>query len=337
MDDSIRMLAKRKGTGVVIGDIIVDEYYLGDCDYSHNEQCSVFKVNKVHYFAGNAANIANGIASLKQEVYLLGVVGNNFGSEKLRDILHPLVNSNMVITDIGRSTSIKTRINSNEFKLRIDQGHEYLISSDVEDQLIKSFVELVDRVSYVLLSDWGEGTLSDKLTREIINLAKVAGKPVLIDPRGKNPEKYRGATFLTPNINELNDLMHSCHETFQDAVPYLRQFQEDFNIDYLIFKDGERGSLLSSIEELVHCEPLADACECDIGAGDSLISAFAVSISKSIPIQEAFFISNIAAAITISNKYTYCVTLKDIFSHEYDYHDKMTSIKLSGVEFSDNE
>ncbi|MFC5407357.1 bifunctional heptose 7-phosphate kinase/heptose 1-phosphate adenyltransferase [Cohnella soli] len=331
MDKYLELLKNDQGTGLVIGDIILDEYHNGISDYSSNERSSVFRKQSTLYFPGNAANIANGIASLNQNVILCGIIGNDFGGQKLIELLHDRVDHDSVIIEPYRDTSVKTRIESEHLKLRIDKGYDYRINEHTEAQIVSNVSSLMEILDYVLLSDWGEGTLSAKLTKAVISLAVANRIPVFVDPRGKDPEKYRGATCVTPNLDEFNDLTEFRFQSLNEAIPFLRPFIRKYDIESIILKDGHRGSVWANHESFRFCAPFSAYCECDIGAGDSLICSYAVLRSKKIPDSHAFLMSNLAAAITISKPHTYCVTLSDLMRYYDEYANKLNVDWLAEV------
>ena len=189
---------------LVIGDLMIDHYLWGSCErISPEAPVQVVNVNSESSVLGGAGNVINNLRALDSQVDVISVVGGCEISDELKALLTDIqVNTQYLITQKDRITSKKSRIIAAQQQVvRYDRESTDEISNESQTQILASFKSIINNYDGVLLSDYGKGVLTFKLTQGIITLANENGKKVLIDPKGLDYSKYTGAYLLTQNEN----------------------------------------------------------------------------------------------------------------------------------------
>jgi len=188
---------------LVVGDVMLDRYWHGATSrISPEAPVPIVRVQQQENRAGGAANVALNISALGVQTTLIGTVGEDEAAQTLKDLL----SEQNIFCDFIALQEIPTIT-----KLRVLSRHQQLIRLDFEEphfypfDLIEIFEKHLPNVDAVVLSDYGKGTLHQ--TPQLIELAKKYHKPILIDPKGKDFNKYRGATIITPNLHEFETIV----------------------------------------------------------------------------------------------------------------------------------
>ena len=207
---------------VIIGDVMLDEYIWGDVRrISPEAPVPVVEFRRHMHVPGGAGNTAANVCSLGGAALLGGVVGGDLQAEALRQALRQSgVQVDGLLADPGRLTTTKTRIVAHSQQMvRIDREQREPLSATDEEALIEWVEKQMVRADACILSDYAKGVVSPRVAEQFIRLARQAGKPVIVDPKGTNYAKYRGATLVKPNLHEaerfLNREIHdeaSLHE-----------------------------------------------------------------------------------------------------------------------------
>ncbi len=315
----------------VIGDLMIDHYIWGACErISPEAPVQVVSVTKESQLLGGAGNVVNNLLSLEADVGVFSVVGDDATAREMRGLLEklPLRELNLIAEE-GRKTTKKSRIvASNQQVVRYDDESRDLISLGVQHQLIEALKRGVFHYDMILLSDYGKGVLTPNLTQDIIALAKAFNKPILVDPKGKEYHKYRGATLLTPNKKEAmlaTGMEIDTPEQLTKAITYLK---EEFDLTYSIITLSEDGiALLDQDVELI---PTVAREVFDVtGAGDTVLSALGVALASGFGIREACEFANKAAAVVVAKVGLATVTLNEIeeYTHLLSRGDSESKIK----------
>jgi len=202
--DKIR---EKKPNIAVIGDLMIDHYIWGKCErISPEAPVQVVEVNKESSVLGGAGNVINNLISLDASVSVYTVLGNDDNARFVENLLNRVnAKCETVIKQKHRITSKKSRvIASNQQIIRFDDESKDDISLSSQHELLEALSKNIFSHDAILLSDYGKGVLTTTLTKDIIQLAKAHAKPVLIDPKGADYSKYKGATLLTPNRKEAS-------------------------------------------------------------------------------------------------------------------------------------
>jgi len=295
---------------LVVGDVMLDRYWFGDVSrISPEAPVPVLKVERVDERPGGAANVARNIAALGAQATLLSVVGDDEAGACLEKILGEHDNLTALLhRDSSISTIIKLRaIARHQQLLRID--FETPPSHEVLHAALADFRAQLPLADVVILSDYGKGGLTH--IAEMISLARAAGKPVLVDPKGDDYARYRGATLLTPNRSEFREVAGS----WKDEAELNRkaeQLRTDLQLDALLVTRSEDGMSLFRAGEALH-EPTCTREVFDVsGAGDTVIATLAVMLASGADMPEAMRVANRAAGVVVGKLGTAVVSREEI-------------------------
>jgi len=269
----------------------------------------VLKVSRVEERPGGAANVARNIASLGAHCTLLSVVGADEAGECLQRLLtgQGRVEA-MLYRDDSISTIVKLRaIARQQQLLRID--FETQPSHEVLQAKLADFRQRLPLCDVVLLSDYGKGGLTH--IAEMIRLARAAGKPVLVDPKGDDYARYHGATLLTPNRSEFRDVAGSWKNE-AELTAKAQKLRAELELDALLVTRSEEGMSLFRAQEVLH-EPTQAREVFDVsGAGDTVIATLAVMLASGANMADAVRVANRAAGVVVAKLGTAVVSREEI-------------------------
>ncbi len=295
---------------LVVGDVMLDRYWFGDvCRISPEAPVPVLKVERVEERPGGAANVARNIAALGAQATLLSVVGDDEAGACLERLLKQHDNIGALL---HRDSSISTTI-----KLRAVARHQQLLRIDFETQpshevlnaKLADFRVKLPEAAVVILSDYGKGGLAH--IAEMIRLARAAGKPVLVDPKGDDYARYRGASLLTPNRSEFREVAGSW-KTDAEFDSKAEKLRTELQLDALLVTRSEDGMSLYRTNEALH-EPTQTREVFDVsGAGDTVIATLAVMLASGADLPDAMRIANRAAGIVVGKLGTAVVSREEI-------------------------
>jgi D-beta-D-heptose 7-phosphate kinase/D-beta-D-heptose 1-phosphate adenosyltransferase len=295
---------------LVVGDVMLDSYWHGGTNrISPEAPVPVVRVTGEEGRPGGAGNVALNIASLNGKASLLGLTGD----DDMASTLEQQLQEQGVKCSFERLDGLPTIT-----KLRIISRHQQLIRLDFEDGfpgfdsagLFAGFDSLLADADLVVLSDYGKGTLRD--VSEFISRAKAAGKPVLVDPKGSDFNKYSGATLITPNLSELEAVVGPCGSEEQ-LVERGLDLMERLNLEALLVTRGEHGmSLLERDKQPRHLPTHAREVFDVTGAGDTVISVLAAAMAAGMPLEAATQLSNVAAGIVVGKLGTATASMDEI-------------------------
>ncbi len=295
---------------LVVGDVMLDRYWFGDVHrISPEAPVPVLKVNRVDERPGGAANVARNIAALGAHATLLSVVGKDEGGDRLEGLLRQHDNLNALLhRDDSISTIIKLRaVARHQQLLRID--FETPPSHEVLHAALNDFKSLLPLADVVILSDYGKGGLAH--IAQMIRMAREAGKPVLVDPKGEDYARYRGAAILTPNRSEFREVAGKWRDE-AELEAKAQRLRRDLELDALLITRSEEGMSLYR-EDGVHHEATYTREVFDVsGAGDTVIATLAVMLASGADMVQAMRVANRAAGIVVGKLGTAVVTRKEI-------------------------
>ena len=309
-------------TVAVIGDVMLDRYWWGSVSrISPEAPVPVVKIERMTLAAGGAANVAANIAAYGANCILVGVVGDDDAASQIRQVLKECgISDQNLVTAAGRPSTVKTRLVAHSQQVaRIDQEDEMSCPDDVESEILDQVVLAVSAANVVVLSDYAKGILSDRVISFAIECAKEAGVKVLVDPKGKVYEKYRGASLLTPNRREAAEAVN-LDENASDLVQTAGiRLLESVDVDALLITEGSDGmSLFRKGEPSVHLPALARAVFDVTGAGDTVIATLATSLGSGADLESAAKLANIAAGLVVERSGTTTLTLAELKQHLND-------------------
>ena len=294
---------------LVVGDVMLDRYWFGEVSrISPEAPVPVVKVERSEERPGGAANVARNAKALGAKVALLSVVGTDEAGRALERLLESSGIETSLLEDPGLDTTVKLRVIGRQQQLlRVDfetwPNHEVLRSKLAE------FETRVIDTDVVILSDYGKGGLTH--ITEMIRLARAAGKPVLVDPKGDDYARYSGATLLTPNRAELRQVVGKWRDDI-DLAQRAERLRGELQIDALLVTRSEEGMTLFRDDGATH-EPAAAREVFDVsGAGDTVIATLAVMLASGVEMVDAMRIANHAAGIVVGKLGTAVVELDEL-------------------------
>ena len=281
---------------LVAGDVMLDRYWFGDVRrISPEAPVPVVHVQRTEERPGGAANVARNITALEGRCTLLSVVGDDEAGASLERLLADERVDASLHRDAKLSTTVKLRvIGQQQQLLRID--FERAPSHEVLAAKLDEYERLVDEADAVVLSDYGKGGLEH--VARMIALARAHGKPVLVDPKGSDYERYRGATLLTPNRAEFREVAGR----WTDAADLERRAQKlrsALGLDALIVTRSEEGMSLFTAHESWHEHTRAREVYDVSGAGDTVIGVLALMVAAGSDLHAAMRVANHAAGIVV--------------------------------------
>lgn len=295
---------------LVVGDVMLDRYWFGEVGrISPEAPVPVVKVERVEERPGGAANVARNAAALGAQVSLLSVIGRDEAGNGLRKLLRRERIAAQLHVDAGLRTTIKLRVIGRQQQLvRIDfetpPSHEALASK------LLDFQRLLRDADAVVLSDYGKGGLTHIL--KMIRMAREAGKPVLVDPKGDDYSRYRGASLITPNRAEFRDVAGSWqNET--DLTRKANALLRRLRLGALLLTRSEEGMTLYRPDGRVHIPAQAREVFDVSGAGDTVIATVGVMLAAGADMEMAVKVANRAAGIVVGKFGTAVVEPGELF------------------------
>jgi len=282
---------------LVIGDLMLDRYWHGASSrISPEAPVQVVNVGQIEERPGGAGNVALNIASLGSAATLIGITGNDEAAQALQTRLSA-ANVNCDFESVPDVPTIT--------KLRIISRQQQLIRLDFEehfkgrgaDGIIRRMETHIKDCGAVVLSDYAKGTLGD--IQSLIEIARQNKVPVLVDPKGVDFERYRGATLLTPNLSEFEAVVGHCEDE-QQLVERGQALLEEYQWQALLVTRGEHGmTLLRNNQPELHLPALAREVFDVTGAGDTVIGTLASALAAGSKIEDAVALANTAAGIVV--------------------------------------
>lgn len=288
---------------LVIGDVMLDRYWWGTVSrISPEAPVPVVALNKTSLVAGGAANVAANVAGLGAKPYLVGVVGDDDEASLFSDVLAGAGVSGFRLFPIkDRKTTVKTRIVAhNQQIVRLDQETTDEISAVDAETILTEIRPLFAEIDIVVISDYAKGFLNPKFVQDVIAFAKDHNKPILVDPKGRDYTKYRGATILTPNRREAADACSLEYDSPNLVEVSGKLLLRDLSLDALLITLGEEGmTLLESNRESEYLQATARNVYDVTGAGDTVIATMAVALGSGMDFLQAARIANTAAGVVV--------------------------------------
>ena len=330
----MKVLKNFKPNILVVGDLMIDHYLWGSCDrISPEAPVQVVDIAKETTVLGGAGNVINNLVALGAKVSVSSVIGNDDNGNELTSMLSSIgVDTKNIITQAGRKTSKKSRVIAvSQQILRYDKESKNDIDSSSVKKIIDSLSKNIHDYDALILSDYGKGILTSELCQEVIKLANQNSVKVLVDPKGSDFSKYRGAYLLTPNKKEAilaTNIEIEDDESLKEALLKLKT-ECDLNVSLItLSEDG-----IATYDDKVKRFPTVVKEVFDVtGAGDTVIAsiAFALSAGKSIEDTAAF--ANLAAGVVVAKIGSATVTLGEIEEYEASLHKSTSDAHIKSFE-----
>lgn len=303
---------------LVAGDVMVDEYIIGNVErVSPESPVPVLVVKDRFRTLGGAGNVVKNLSSLGAGVALFATVGDDAAGRWFRNHCEEMrIETFWVKEDRSRPTTIKTRVVArNQHLVRIDEEHVTPISRDIEESITEDIHNVLDQVQGVVISDYGKGFLTPRLLEVLIGSAAERGLPVLVDPKGQDFVRYRGAGYITPNQKEASGASGVPITDEPSLIKAGRVLIDQTNARGIVITRGKDGSTLVTPEGHTHfsVEPVEMI---DVtGAGDTVVAVTTLALAAGLSIEEAIELANLAASIVVSRFGAATVTLEEMIGH----------------------
>ncbi|MDB0021107.1 D-glycero-beta-D-manno-heptose-7-phosphate kinase [Candidatus Pseudothioglobus singularis] len=303
---------------LVIGDLMIDHYLWGSCErISPEAPVQVIDVERESTVLGGAGNVVNNLKKLGAQVDIMSVVGSCEISSELMKLLEDIkVHTKFLITQKNRTSSKKTRIIASQQQVvRYDRESSDDINAESQKTIIKTFNNIVNDYEVILLSDYGKGVLTNQLTQSLINTAKKHNKKVLVDPKGIDYLKYKGAFLLTPNKKEASiatNINIIDDASLTDAIAKLKSM---CNLDISLITLSENG--IAIYDGKLRTLPTAAKEVFDVtGAGDTVLASLGFAIACGYSIDESVAFSNLAGGVVVGKIGSATATINEIIEYE---------------------
>ncbi|WP_257280177.1 MULTISPECIES: bifunctional D-glycero-beta-D-manno-heptose-7-phosphate kinase/D-glycero-beta-D-manno-heptose 1-phosphate adenylyltransferase HldE [unclassified Endozoicomonas] len=295
---------------LVIGDVMLDRYWHGGTTrISPEAPVPVVRVNQIEDRPGGAGNVALNIASLGAPAWLVAATGDDEAADSLQTRLEAAG----VYCDFARLKNIPTIT-----KLRVISQHQQLIRLDQEqafsslssDILEEKVANLLKNMGAVILSDYNKGTLQNH--QQLIKMARTKGIPVVVDPKGTDFKRYRGATLITPNLHEFETVVGHCKDE-HELITKGHQLLDELELEAMLITRSEHGmTLIRRDEQELHLPARAREVFDVTGAGDTVISTLATALAAGAELPKAAALANIAAGLVVAKLGTATVSMPEL-------------------------
>jgi len=303
---------------LVIGDLMIDHYLWGACErISPEAPVQVVNIDNESTLLGGAGNVINNLKTLGANVDVIGIVGGCKISDELKRLLDDIeVDTKYLFIEQDRITSKKSRIIASQQQVvRYDRESTDEINDKSQNHILDTFKKIIANYELVLLSDYGKGTLTNKLTQSLINVANKYDKKVLIDPKGSDYSKYKGAYLLTPNIKEASEAtkINIIDDTSLNQA--IIQLKSQCDLDVSLITLSDKGVAVYDDEFRIHPTFAREVFDVT-GAGDTVLASLGFALACDLNIDEAIEFSNFAAGVVVGKIGSATATLNEIIEYE---------------------
>ena len=299
----------------VVGDVMLDLYYWGNVRrISPEAPVPVCKVRDITKVLGGAGNTARNLAGLTCTASLMGICGEDAAGKTLAGLLQTSGVGGQLLRSSESTTTTKSRIVSQgQQLLRLDEEDVRPPSEALAAKLIEQLNSALSHTDTVVLSDYGKGLFQTDLAQKIIQSSLDKAKPVFVDPKGKNWERYHGATCITPNLAEFNQQFNLTPDSTVDLDTRAKSIVEKRKLDYLLITMGAKGMVLYDANQVLVQTPARAQEVIDVsGAGDTVIATLAGALAAGCPVIEAVGLANAAAGVVVTKLGTQAISLNEL-------------------------
>lgn len=285
---------------LVVGDVMLDRYWYGDTGrISPEAPVPVVRIGNEERRLGGAANVALNLARVGVQTRLLGVVGCDEPAKAMRAMLEQAGIAADLLESPHHPTIAKLRVLSrNQQLIRLDFEQSFALPEAFDRAaLAERYARALADVDIVICSDYGKGTLAEVET--LIAAARTAGVPVLVDPKGGDWQRYRGATLITPNLNEFETVAGVANDD-ADLAARANALRDSLSVDSLLVTRSEKGMSLFAPGGELHLPAQAQEVFDVTGAGDTVIAMLAAGMGAGLAVGDAAALANLAASIVVA-------------------------------------
>ena len=315
-EDALELISEQ--TVLCVGDLMLDDFVYGEVSrISPEAPAPVLAVTRSEVLVGGAGNVARNIAALGARCIFIGVVGNDDAGHTLTAKLgaESLIECHLVV-DASRPTTRKVRFVSEHHSthlLRADWEQAKPVDGATEKAVLDRALAALPRAASVVLSDYAKGALTPRVLRAVIDAARELGKPVIVDPKGKDFSIYQGATLITPNRKELAEVTRHAVDSEADIAAAAAELNRAVGSEAVLVTRSEAGMLLMPARgDPIHVAAYPVKVRDVSGAGDTVVAALAAMLAAATGFEPAMRAANAAAAVVVGKRGTATVSAAEL-------------------------
>ncbi len=323
----------RSSRVVVVGDIMLDRYLVGDTErLSPEAPVPVVTVSERHAALGGAANVASNVAAMGARCFLVGAVGDDGDGAAIRqELAVARLEDRYVLTMAGRPTTSKTRIIARGQQIvRIDDEVDSLLEGQDLARLTAAAREALADADALLLEDYNKGALSPTLILAVMEIARRRGIPIVVDPKYRQFFEYAGATVFKPNRRELESALGAAVDLKNGNV--LPDVLTRLKVDNLLVTLGAEGMLLVTKDgDLTQIASIARQIFDVSGAGDTVTAWLGTALAAGATVREAAQLANYAAGVEVGKRGVATVSPEEVLAVYEERFDQIGKLRRGGV------
>lgn len=315
---------------LVVGDLMLDCYLWGKCErISPEAPVQVVDIAQEDKRLGGAGNVINNLLAFGANVGVLSVVGDDDTASEIQKLLEGV--EQHLVTQKGRKTSQKSRIiASHQQVVRYDKESKEDISPASQEQILTIFKAIIPHFDSLILSDYSKGVLTQSLTQELIVIANSHSIKVLVDPKGSDYSKYKGAYLLTPNKKEAQEATHIAIKDSRGLLQALQALQDIAAVPLITL--SEEGIALLHNGQLIQKPTVAREVYDVTGAGDTVIASLAFGLAQGKDILSCVEFANAAAGVVVGKLGSANATLDEIEEYKSSLHQSSIASHIKSFE-----
>jgi len=309
---------------ICVGDVMLDRFVYGDVErVSPEAPIPVLCIRRETTVLGGAGNVLRNLIAYGAKPRFFAVVGKDAAGSELRELVHAsgAGNDGIFIEDGGQTTVKNRFIAASQQLLRADRESPTALDEDMRSKLLSGIEDALQAADVLLLSDYGKGLLAGDMVPRILDMARQANVPTIVDPKGFDYSRYRGATLLTPNLRELHEATRMPVATDGDVVAAAESLLKTIAVDAILVTRSAAGmTLVTKAKEITHLSARAQEVFDVSGAGDTVVATLATALAGGAALADAAYLANIAAGIVVGKVGTAVVRPDDLIAalHERD-------------------
>ena len=333
----VPLVEKIPGTRVlVVGDVMLDRFIGGEvARISPEAPIPVLRVTEETHMPGGAGNVVRNLAGLGAHVDFIAVIGDDDAGDKVETSLNELADvTPQLIRDPDRRTTVKTRyVAANQQMLRADREATSEVSDSIGAKISDAFTKMIGSCDVVVLSDYGKGALANGRAAEFIKVARANNVDAIVDPKGNDYSAYRGASLVTPNRKELQDVSGVDARTDDEIISAATAVMKDNGLGGILVTRSADGMSLIEADGTVAHRPAESQEVYDVsGAGDTVVATVAALIGAGANRADAAAIANVAAGIVVAKVGTAVAYASELTAslHHQDISDAEAKVLTTG-------
>lgn len=310
-------------TVLCVGDIMLDTFVHGTIDrISPEAPVPILKKHREFSVLGGSGNVVRNLVALGCKTICVGAIGHDAAGEMITEFCEKLPHvTPLFFSEKGRKTPHKTRfLAQGQQILRVDDENAKPINEETTSAILEACARYLPQCHALVLSDYAKGMLTDALCKKLIQEAQYHNIPVIIDPKGHDYSRYRGATIIKPNLKELRDMTHLSAESSDEIAIAAQQLRADAHVSYVLVTRGQDGMTLVSQQSIDHLPTEARQVYDVSGAGDTVLATLSLAWALGQEPLQAAKLANSAAGLAVAKAGTSIVTREELEGTSMEAH-----------------